>query len=77
MDKMQIGDEVAFHHDDGRPDTVVVITHIGEDGFVDGMDAKGTLYANKNPKNWTKTGRFISLVKELLRQIGGEEDESD
>ena len=39
-EKMKIGDEVAFHWDDGRPDTVVVITHIGYDGFIDGMDAK-------------------------------------
>lgn len=51
-EKMKIGDEVAFHWDDGRPDTVVVITHIGQDGFIDGMDAKGTLYASKNPKKW-------------------------
>lgn len=71
-EKMKIGDEVAFHWDDGRPDTVVVITHIGYDGFIDGMDAKGTLYASKNPQKWTKTGRHFPLVTQLLRQMRGE-----
>lgn len=71
-DKMKIGDEVAFHWDDGRPDTVVVITHIGYDGFIDGMDAKGTLYASKNPQKWTKTGRYFPLVTQLLRQMRDE-----
>lgn len=71
-DKMKIGDEVAFHWDDGRPDTVVVITHIGYDGFIDGMDAKGTLYASKNPQKWTKTGRHFPLVTQLLRQMRDE-----
>lgn len=68
-EKMIIGDEVAFHWDDGRPDTVIVITHIGYDGFIDGMDAKGTLYASKNPQKWTKTGRCFPLVNQLLRQM--------
>lgn len=72
-EKMKIGDEVAFHWDDGRPDTVVVITHIGYDGFIDGMDAKGTLYASKNPQKWTKTGRYFPLVTQLLRQMRGEQ----
>ena len=71
-DKMKIGDEVAFHWEDGRPDTVVVITHIGYDGLIDGMDAKGTLYASKNPQKWTKTGRYFPLVIQLLRQMSGE-----
>lgn len=71
-EKMKIGDEVAFHWDDGRPDTVVVITHIGYDGFIDGMDAKGTLYASKNPQKWTKTGRHFPLVTQLLRQMRDE-----
>ena len=71
-DKMKIGDEVAFHWEDGRPDTVVVITHIGYDGLIDGMDAKGTLYASKNPQKWTKTGRYFPLVTQLLRQMSGE-----
>lgn len=71
-EKMKIGDEVAFHWDDGRPDTVVVITHIGYDGFIDGMDAKGTLYASKNPQKWTKTGRYFPLVTQLLRQMRDE-----
>jgi hypothetical protein len=71
-DLMKIGDEVAFHWDDGRPDTVVVITHIGQDGFIDGMDGKGTLYASKNPQKWTKTGRYFPLVNLLLMEIRGE-----
>ncbi len=70
---MRIGDEVAFHYNDGRPDTVVVITHIGQDGFIDGMDAKGTLYASKNPQKWTKTGRYFPLVEQLLREMEVEE----
>ena len=74
---MKIGDEVAFHHNDGRPDTVVVITHIGEDGFIDGMDAKGTLYASKNPQKWTKTGRHFPLVKLLLMQMDGQVTSDD
>lgn len=57
QETIQVGDEVAFRHDDGRPDTVVVVTYIGEDGFIDGMDGRGTQYAHKNPKRWTKTGR--------------------
>ena len=73
-EKMKIGDEVSFHWDDGRPDTVVVITHIGYDGFIDGMDAEGTLYASKNPQKWTKTGRYYPLVTQLLRQMRGEID---
>ena len=65
---MQIGDEIAFHHDE-RPDTVVVITHIGKDGFVDGIDAKGTLYARKNPERWTKTGRHFPEMEILLKKM--------
>ncbi len=75
-DLMKIGDEVAFHWNDGRPDTVVVITHIGQDGFIDGMDAKGTLYASKNPQKWTKTGRHFPLVKLLLAQMGRAGDDT-
>ena len=67
-DKIEVGDEVAFHHDDGRPDTVVVVTYIGQDGFIDGMDGRGTQYAHKNPTKWTKTGRHFdisSILKEM------------
>ena len=67
--EIHVGDEVAFHHDDGRPDTVVVVTHIGEDGFVDGMDGKGTQYAHKNPKRWTKTGRYFPEVAQLIEKM--------
>jgi len=66
--EMQIGDEIAFHHDE-RPDTVVVITHIGKDGFVDGIDAKGTVYVRKNPERWTKTGRHFHEVEILLKKM--------
>ena len=61
-DKIEVGDEVAFHHDDGRPDTVVVVTYIGQDGFIDGMDGRGTQYAHKNPTKWTKTGRHFDIA---------------
>lgn len=64
-DKIEVGDEVAFHHDDGRPDTVVVVTYIGQDGFIDGMDGRGTQYAHKNPTKWTKTGRHFD-IKSIL-----------
>jgi hypothetical protein len=64
-DGIKVGDEVAFHHDDGRPDTVVVVTYIGQDGFIDGMDGRGTQYAHKNPTNWTKTGRHFDIAKIL------------
>lgn len=64
-DKIVVGDEVAFHHDDGRPDTVVVVTYIGQDGFIDGMDGRGTQYAHKNPTKWTKTGRHFDIGKIL------------
>lgn len=67
-DEIKVGDEVAFHHDDGRPDTVVVVTYIGQDGFIDGMDGRGTQYAHKNPTKWTKTGRHFdisSILKEM------------
>lgn len=64
-DKIVVGDEVAFHHDDGRPDTVVVVTYIGQDGFIDGMDGRGTQYAHKNPTKWTKTGRHFDIASIL------------
>ena len=64
-DKIEVGDEVAFHHDDGRPDTVVVVTYIEQDGFIDGMDGRGTQYAHKNPTKWTKTGRHFDIDKIL------------
>ena len=64
-DEIKVGDEVAFHHDDGRPDTVVVVTYIGKDGFIDGMDGRGTQYAHKNPTKWTKTGRHFDISKIL------------
>ena len=68
-DEIKVGDEVAFHHDDGRPDTVVVVTYIGEDGYIDGMDGKGTQYARKNPKRWTKTGRYFPEMADLLEKM--------
>ena len=71
-DEIKVGDEVAFHYED-RPDTVVVVTRVGENGFIDGMDGKGTLYAEKNPNNWTKTGRYFPLVEELLKAMNGEQ----
>ena len=71
-EKMKVGDEIAFHWGDEAPDTVIVITHIGYDGFIDGMDAKGALYASKNPQKWTKTGRHFPLVAQLLKQMGDE-----
>ena len=64
-DDIKVGDEVAFHHDDGRPDTVVVVTHIGKEGFIDGMDGRGTQYAHMNPTKWTKTGRHFDIDKIL------------
>ena len=63
--EIKVGDEVAFHHDDGRPDTVVVVTYIGQDGFIDGMDGRGAQYAHKNPTKWTKTGRHFDIDKIL------------
>lgn len=70
-DEIKIGDEIAFYHDDGRLDTVAIVTHVSQ-VFVDGMEAKGTLYANKNSKNWTKTGRTFPEVVELLEKIGNQ-----
>ena len=61
-DKIEVGDEVD---DDGRPDTVVVVTYIGQDGFIDGMDGRGTQYAHKNPTKWTKTGRHFDIASTL------------
>lgn len=70
-DKIAVGDEVAFHHDDGRPDTVVVVTYIGQNGFIDGMDGRGTQYALKNPAKWTKTGRHFDIDK-ILKEMNDE-----
>lgn len=67
--EIKVGDEVAFHHDDGRPDTVVVVTYIGSDGYIDGMDGRGTQYAHKNPDRWTKTGRHFPEVADLLEKM--------
>lgn len=75
QNEIQVGDEVAFHHDDGRPDTVVVVTYIGQDGFIDGMDGRGTQYAHKNPKKWTKTGKHfpeVAAVLEKMREDGNQ-----
>ena len=69
QEEIKVGDEVAFHHDDGRPDTVVVVTYIGQDGFIDGMDGRGTQYAHKNPKKWTKTGRHFPEIAEVLAKM--------
>lgn len=66
-DEIKVGDEVAFHHDD-RPDTVVVVTYIGQDGFIDGMDGRGTQYAHKNPTKWTKTGRHFD-IQSILEEM--------
>lgn len=74
QEEIKVGDEVAFHHDDGRPDTVVVITYIGQDGFIDGMDGRGTQYAHKNPKKWTKTGRHFPEIATILEKMRGEQD---
>ena len=74
QEKIKVGDEVAFHHDDGRPDTEVVVTYIGQDGFIDGMDGRGTQYAHKNPKKWTKTGRHFPEVATILEKMRGEQD---
>ena len=71
-DEIKVGDEVAFHHDDGRPDTVVVVTYIGQDGFIDGMDGRGTQYAHKNPTKWTKTGRHFD-IEEILDEMKRED----
>ena len=70
--QIKVGDEVAFRHDDGRPDTVVVVTYLGADGFIDGMDGRGTQYAHKNPKKWIKTGRTFPEVSDLLEKMKGE-----
>lgn len=67
-DEIKVGDEVAFHHDDGRPDTVVVVTYIGQDGYIDGMDGRGTQYAHKNPTKWNKTGRHFDIDK-ILKEM--------
>ncbi|MBR1723769.1 MAG: hypothetical protein IJ723_01940 [Ruminococcus sp.] len=76
-EEIRVGDEVAFHHTDGRPDTVVVITHVGTDGFIDGMNAKGDLYCDKDPTYWTKTGRHFPQVEELLAALGGAYNETN
>lgn len=69
QDEIKVGDEVAFHHED-RPDTVMFVTKVAEDGFIDGIDAKGNLYAEKNPKNWTKTGRhLVNEIVEVLKKM--------
>lgn len=68
QDEIKVGDEVAFHHED-RPDTVMFVTKVAEDGFIDGMDAKGNLYAEKNPNNWTKTGRHLNEIVEVLKKM--------
>lgn len=67
-EEIHVGDEVAFHHE-FRPDTVIVVTHIGYDGFVNGMDDKGTLFAQKSPIMWQKTGRHFPEVAELLEKL--------
>lgn len=70
-DKLRIGDEVEFHNED-RPNTVMVITKIGErngEEWIDGMDAQGNLYACKNPKHWHKTGRYFPLMEKVLKQM--------
>lgn len=67
-ERIEVGDEVVFHNED-RPDTVMFVMKVAEDGFIDGMDAKGNLYAEKNPKNWTKTGRHLNEIAEVLKKM--------
>ena len=67
-DHIEVGDEVAFQNANRR-DTVVVVTYIGDDGYIDGMDGRGTQYAHKNPMNWTKTGRRFPELVEVLNKM--------
>lgn len=69
QEEIKVGDEVVFHHDDERPDTVIVVTYIGRDEFIDGMDGRGMQYAHNNPKKWTKTGRHFSEIAEVLAKM--------
>jgi hypothetical protein len=40
----------------------------GKDGFIDGMDGRGTQYAHKNPTKWTKTGSHFD-IKKILEEM--------
>ena len=66
--EIKVGDEVTFRHDYG-PDIVVVVTYIGQDGFIDCMDGRGSQYAHKNPKRCTKTGRHFPEIATVLEKM--------
>ena len=63
---LAVGDEVLFSEGGENP-TRFVITHIDErTGYVDGMGLNGSMFASKDPRKWTKTGRYTPVVEELL-----------
>ena len=67
-EEIKVGDEVTFRNDYG-PDIVVVVTYIGQDGFIDCMDGRGSQYAHKNPKRCTKTGRHFPEIAAVLEKM--------
>lgn len=70
-EELKIGDEVVFYKS-GNPGIKMVITRVSKEGWIDGMDGKGFLYADKNPKHWKKTGRYFPEVVELIDKIKGD-----
>ena len=62
MEDFKIGDEVIYS---GRSRTFV-ITYIDYGGKLSGIGKDGIAFCDKNPKNWSKTGRCFPEAKQLM-----------
>lgn len=65
---MRIGEEIVLCYDD-KPNILAVIIRITHDGFIDVMDAKGILYANINPEQSVRTGRYFPEVDMVMKSL--------
>lgn len=66
--KIEIGDEIAFRRSDAA-DTVIVVVHIHNDEYLEGVDKKGSVYVVRNARSWEKTGRSFPEMKDLMKKI--------
>lgn len=62
----EIGDEVIYS---GQSGTTFVVTHIESDGKIGGIGKDGIAFCDKNPKNWSKTGRYFPEAKRFMKAI--------
>lgn len=61
-----VGDEVRYVNSD----RTFVVSHVDPSGLINGFNARGDMFADKNPLRWMKTGRHFPEMAELLAKIG-------